>query len=107
MNILLNIPDEVVGKYQEQAKVEKRSRKNMMEKVLIEFFEKPKRTVAEVAPNGYQKQEKPPPPPRISVEHWIASKREIPDAEAFEVWFKALQADPYLSDKQKSIIKSA
>jgi len=42
MNILLNIPEDVVEKYQESANNEKRSRKNLMEKVLIDFFTSPK-----------------------------------------------------------------
>lgn len=41
MNVLLNIPDEIVGKYQFEAEKDKRSRKNLMEKVLIDYFEKP------------------------------------------------------------------
>ncbi len=38
MNILLNIPEDVVGKFQTEADLEKRSRKNLMEKVLIDHF---------------------------------------------------------------------
>ena len=41
MNILLNIPDKVVTKYQDEADKEKRSRKNLMEKVLIDYFNVP------------------------------------------------------------------
>lgn len=41
MNILLNIPDEIVGKYQHKADMDKRSRKNLMEKVLIDYFQQP------------------------------------------------------------------
>ena len=40
MNILLNIPDDITLIYQKEAERQKRSRKNLMEKVLIEYFEK-------------------------------------------------------------------
>ena len=40
MNILLNIPDDITLIYQKEAEKQKRSRKNLMEKVLIEYFEK-------------------------------------------------------------------
>ena len=42
-----------------------------------------------------------------SVQEWISEKREIIDPEIYQVWFKELNADPYLSQKEKSIIKSA
>lgn len=41
MNILLNIPKDIIEKYQEVADLDKRSRKNLMEKVLIEYFDLP------------------------------------------------------------------
>jgi hypothetical protein len=38
MNILLNIPEDVVEKFQAKADLDKRSRKNLMEKVLCDYF---------------------------------------------------------------------
>jgi len=54
-----------------------------------------------------QQEIKQPLKPRKTPEQWVAEKREILDNEGYQVWFKELQSDPYLSDKQKSIIKQA
>jgi hypothetical protein len=120
MNILLNIPDEVVGKYQHQAEQDKRSRKNLMEKVLIDYFENAKVQVQDLnkPTNSIQPFQQPQtnyfvntaasvPKPRKTPEQWISEKRELADAEAYQIWFKELEADPWLSSKQKSIIKQA
>jgi hypothetical protein len=40
-------------------------------------------------------------------QEWVDEKREIEDAEIYHKWLLALNADPYLSDKQKAIIKTA
>lgn len=48
MNILLNIPEATVAKYQMEAERDKRSRKNLMEKVLVEYFEKPSASVQDL-----------------------------------------------------------
>ena len=120
MNILLNIPDEVVGKYQHQAEQDKRSRKNLMEKVLIDYFEKAKVQVQDLnkPTNAIQPFQQPnsnyfvdttpkPQKPRKTPEQWVAEKRELVDAEAYQIWFKELESDPWLSSKQKSVIKQA
>lgn len=42
-----------------------------------------------------------------TVEEWIAAKREIPDNDEYQRWLSELEADQYLSSKQKSLIKNA
>ena len=120
MKILLDIPDLVIEKFTTEAKIDKRSRKNLMEKVLIDYIEKPKVAVQnlnkptnsiqpfEQAKTNYFVDTTPKPvKPRKTPEQWISEKREIVDAEAYQVWFKELEADPWLSSKQKSLIKTA
>lgn len=120
MNILLNIPDEVVRKYQSEAEKEKRSRKNLMEKVLIDYFEKQKVVIQDLSKptNDIKPFDQPKSnyfvdtmpkvvKPRKTQEQWIAEKREILDNEGYQIWFKELEADQWLTSKQKSIIKTA
>lgn len=61
MKILLEIPEDTLGKYQFEADKEKRSRKNFMEKVLVDYFEKPKTIVQDLTKptNEIKPQEQP------------------------------------------------
>lgn len=61
MNILLNIPEETAAKYQMEADKEKRSRKNLMEKVLIDFFQIPQPTNIPDSKKQFQEQYSPTP----------------------------------------------
>ena len=54
MNILLNIPEEIVAKYQNEADKTHRSRKNLMESVLINYCGEEKSVTGK--PEAKQKQ---------------------------------------------------
>ena len=58
MTILLELPKEILDKYSEIAKMDKRSRKNFMEKVLIDFFNQP--TKPKEPEKQFQEEYKPP-----------------------------------------------
>jgi len=44
---------------------------------------------------------------RKSPQEWVIEKREIEDPEIYRKWVKELEEDPYLSTKEKSLIKQA
>lgn len=44
---------------------------------------------------------------RKTPQDWISEKRDLEDLELYQRWFVALEADPFLTSKQKSEIKKA
>jgi len=44
---------------------------------------------------------------RKTPQQWVNEKREIEDPEIYKKWFSELEADPYLTSKEKSAIKQS
>jgi hypothetical protein len=44
---------------------------------------------------------------RKTPQQWVLEKRDLEDPELYQQWFKRLEADPYLTDKQKREIKAS
>jgi len=44
---------------------------------------------------------------RKTPQEWVLEKRELDDHELYKKWFADLEADPYLTSKEKSAIKAA
>lgn len=113
MKILLEIPEDTLGKYQFEADKEKRSRKNFMEKVLVDYFEKPKTIVQDLTkPTNEIKSFEQPKSNFIvnsvakSFEQYRAEKRACELPEQWEALEKEIDADQYLTSKQKHLLKT-
>lgn len=116
MNILLNIPDEIVGRYQSEAEKEKRSRKNLMEKVLIDYFQSPKTQIQDLtkSTNDVKPFEQPktnyfintPEPPKVSpMEFYYAEIKEAGSIEQIKTIVATFKKDQSLAGWQKQSLE--
>lgn len=44
---------------------------------------------------------------RKTPQQWVLDKRDLDDQESYQKWFNELEADPYLTSKEKQAIKMA
>lgn len=71
-------------------------------------------TAKEAPPLDLKLQDTPKPPiqnkpviQRKTPQQWILDKRDLDDPDEYQKWFNALEADPWLTTREKSAIKQA